>query len=63
MQYKYTVTTKEIFSRDEESIADSKEQIEQCTGVEIPQGVWMDVQKGKKGIAENESFVIIIQKI
>ena len=63
MKYKYILRTKEIFSRDEEVTAESKEQIEQYTGIKIPEGVWLNVQKGKKGIAENETHNLIIQKI
>ena len=63
MKYKYILRTKEIFSRDEELTAESKEQIEQYTGIEIPEGVWLNVQKGKKGIAENADHIVIIQKI
>lgn len=63
MKYKYILRTKAIFSRDEELTAESKEQIEQYTGIEIPEGVWLDVQKGKKGIAENADRIVIIQKI
>ena len=63
VSYKYILRTKGIFSRDEELTAESKEQIEQYTGIEIPEGVWLDVLKRKKGIAENADHIIIIQKI
>lgn len=62
MKYKYILRTKEIFSRDEELTAESKKEIEQYTGIEIPEGVWLDVLKRKKGIAENADHIVIIQK-
>ena len=63
VSYKYILRTKGIFSRDEELTAESKDEIEQYTGIEIPEGVWLNVQKGKKGIAENADHIVIIQKI
>lgn len=62
VSYKYILRTKEIFSRDEELTAESKKEIEQYTGIEIPEGVWLDVLKRKKGIAENADHIVIIQK-
>lgn len=62
MKYKYKITTKEIFSRPFTSIADSKEEIEKATGMTISDGVWLSVQKGKKGIVEDETYVLIIEK-
>lgn len=52
-----------IFSRELTSSADSKEEIEIATGMEIPKGVWLDVLKGNKGLVEDELFTMIITKI
>lgn len=62
MKYRYTVTTKAIFSRPITSQADSKEEIEQATGMTITDGIWTTVLKGKKGIVEDENFVLTIEK-
>ncbi len=63
MKYKYTVTTKAIFPRPITGQADSKEEIEQATGMTITDLTWSIVEKGKKGIVEDENFVLIIEKI
>ena len=60
---KYTVTTKAIFSRDLTSSADTKEEIEQATGIAIPEGIWQTVLKGKTGIVEDTNYVVKIQKL
>lgn len=46
--YKYSVTTKGIFPRPFTSIANSKEEIEEATGMTISDSAWTTVQKGKK---------------
>lgn len=63
MKYKYTVTTKEIFSRPLTSSADSKEEIETATGMVIDDFTWSIVEKGKKGIVEDIDYVLIIEKL
>jgi len=60
--YKYKVTVKGIFPRPFTSQADSKEEIEQATGMTITDGIWNAVEKGKKGIVEDEYQVLIIEK-
>ena len=63
MKYTYKVTTKAIFPRPITGQADSKEEIEGSTGMTITDGVWATVLKGKKGIVEDEDFVLVIEKI
>lgn len=63
MKYKYKITTKEIFSRDFSSTADNKEEIEKATGMIITDGTWLAVEKGKKGIVEDEYYILTIEKI
>lgn len=61
--YKYTVTTKAIFPRPLTGQAKTKEEIESATGMTITDGIWNAVLKGKKGIIEDEDFVLTIEKI
>jgi len=61
--YRYTVTTKVIFPRPFTGQADSKEGIEEATGMTISALTWSIVEKGKKGIVEDADFVLIIEKI
>ncbi len=63
MKYKFTVTTKEIFSRPLTSTADSKEEIEQATGMKIDDLTWSIVERGKKGIVEDADYVLVIEEI
>ena len=63
MNYKYTIITKGIFSRDYTDWAYTKEQIEAATQVEISEGVWLSVLNGKTGIVENETYIIKITKL
>ena len=60
--YKYKVTVKGIFPRSFTSTADSKEEIENATGMTITDGIWNAVENGKKGIVEDEYQVLIIEK-
>lgn len=60
--YKYKVTHKAIFSRPFTSQADTKEEIEQATGMTISDGIWNAVENGKKGIVEDAFQVLIIEK-
>jgi len=60
--YKYKVTVKGIFSRPFTSQADTKEEIEEATGMIISDGIWNAVENGKKGIVEDEFQVLIIEK-
>lgn len=61
--YKYTIKGKGIFDREFSGIAISKEDIEAATGIEISNGTWLTIEKGKKGIVEDESFIVTIEKI
>ncbi len=63
MKYKYTVTTKEIFSRPLTSTAGTKEEIEAATGMTISDLTWSIVEKGKKGIEEDTDYVLVIEKL
>ena len=63
MKYKYTVTTKEIFSRPVSSSADTKEEIEQATGMTITQLDWDILNRSGNRIVEDENFVLTIEKI
>lgn len=60
--YKYKVTTKGIFSQEFTSQADTKQEIEDATGMTISDGIWNRVENGKKGIVEDEYQVLIIEK-
>lgn len=61
--YKYTIKSKGIFDRAFTGFADTKEQIEQATGIEIGAGTWFAIERGKKGIVEDESFIVTIEKV
>ncbi len=61
--YKYTVTTKEIFSRPLTSTADTKEEIETSTGMTITQLDWEILERKGKRIIEDADFVLVIEKI
>ena len=63
MKYRYTVTTKEIFSRPLTSTADTKEEIEEATGMTITQLDWDILERSGKRIVEDENFVLTIEKI
>ncbi len=63
MKYTYKVTTKAIFPRPFTGQADTKEEIEQATGMTISDLTWSIVEKGKKGIEEDADYVLIIEKI
>ena len=63
MKYRYTVTTKEIFSRPLTSTADTKEEIEEATGMTITQLDWKILERSGKRIVEDADFVLIIVKI
>lgn len=63
MKYKYTVTTKEIFSRPLSSTANTKEEIEAATGMTIPQLDWEILERSGKRIVEDSDFVLVIEKI
>ena len=63
MKYKFTVTSKQIFPRPLTSTADTKEEIEQATGMTIDNLTWSIVEKGKKGIVEDADYVLVIEKI
>ena len=63
MKYKYPVTTKEIFSRPVSSSADTKEEIEQATGMTITQLDWDILNRSGNRIVEDENFVLTIEKI
>lgn len=60
--YKYKVTVKGIFPRPFTSQADTKEEIENATGMTISDGIWNAVENGKKGIVEDQFQVLIIEK-
>lgn len=60
--YKYKVTLKAIFPRSFTSQADTKQEIEDATGMTISDGIWNGVENGKKGIVEDEYQVLIIEK-
>ncbi len=61
--YKYKVTTKGIFSHTYTSQADSKQEIQEATGMVISNGIWSAVEKGKKGIVEDAWFILTIEKV
>ena len=63
MKYRYTVTTKEIFSHPLTSTADTKEEIEEATGMTITQLDWKILERSGKRIVEDADFVLIIVKI
>ena len=63
MKYRYTVTTKEIFSRPLTSTVDTKEEIEEATGMTITQLDWKILERSGKRIVEDADFVLIIVKI
>jgi len=63
MKYKYTVTTKEIFSRPLSSSADTKEEIEVATGMTIAQLDWEILERSGKRIVEDADFVLVIEKV
>ena len=63
MKFKYTVTTKEIFSRPLTSTADTKEEIEAATGMTITQLDWGILERSGKRIVEDADFVLIIEKV
>ncbi len=62
MKYRYTVTTKEIFSRPLTSTADTKEEIEEATGMTITQLDWKILERSGKRIVEDETYVLTIEK-
>ena len=63
MKFKYTVTTKEIFSRGLTSSADSKEEIEAATGMTITKLDWEILNRSGKRLIKDADFVLIIEKI
>ena len=63
MKYKYRITTKEIFSRPLTSSANTKEEIEQATGITITQLDWEILERSGKRIVEDANFVLVIEKI
>ena len=63
MKYRYTVTTKEIFSRPLSSSADTKEEIEDATGMTIPKLDWEILERRGKTIVEDSDYVLVIEKV
>ena len=63
MKYRYTVTTKEIFSRPLSSSADTKEEIEDATGMTIPKLDWEILERSGKRIVEDADYVLVIEKV
>lgn len=60
--YKYKITSKQIFPRPINSTADSKEEIEQATGMTITELDWQILERKGKRIVEDENFVLVIEK-
>lgn len=61
--YKYKVKMKSIFPRSIDSIANTKEELENVIEIKLSDTDWKQLEKGKKVIVEDEDIIVTIEKI